>query len=219
MREWTYERITEDALKPTRWTFLKPAVFIVCLIPITLLVLALVNGQLGANPLEEIRNTTGVWTLRFLIATLTITPLRRITGWHGLIRFRRMIGLFTFFYAMLHFVTYVWFDQFFAIDEMIKDLTKRRFIMAGYLSFVILIPLAITSTKKWIGRLSGKRWQQLHRLIYLSTAAGIIHYFWAVKLDITRPAAYMGLFGLVMAARVGSKPRRHRGTERLSTTS
>ena len=190
MREWTYVRIT------------KLAVFLACLAPMVLLVLATVHGRLGANPLETIRDTTGIWTLRFLILTLSITPVRRITGWHTLVRFRRMLGLFAFFYAVSHFVTYVWLDQFFAFDEMVKDLTKRRFIMAGYLSFVLLIPLAVTSTKGWIGRLGGKQWQLLHRLIYVSAAAGVVHYFWRVKLDIQRPAIYLAILVLLLAFRV-----------------
>jgi sulfoxide reductase heme-binding subunit YedZ len=202
MREWTYERITDRQAGLTNVKLAKPVVFLACLVPITSLIVAIATNQLGANPLEEIRNDTGVWTLRFLIVTLAVTPLRCITGWHSLIRFRRMLGLFSFFYAFVHFVTYVWFDQFFAFDEMLKDLTKRRFIMAGYVSFVILIPLAITSTKKWIGRLGGKRWQLLHRFVYLSTAAGVVHYFWAVKLNITRPAAYLLLLLLFLAYRL-----------------
>jgi sulfoxide reductase heme-binding subunit YedZ len=202
MLEWTYERITESQFRLTRLKVLKPVVFLLSLVPITLLIVAIATNQLGANPLEEIRNDTGVWTLRFLILTLAVTPLRHMTGWHSLVRFRRMLGLFSFFYAFLHFVTYIWFDQFFALDEMIKDLTKRRFIMAGYVSFVVLIPLAITSTKKWIGRLGGKRWQLLHRSAYLSTAAGVVHYFWAVKLNVTRPAAYLMLLLVLLAYRL-----------------
>ena len=167
-----------------------------------LLVRAAINDQLGANPLEAIRDTTGIWTLRFLLLTLAITPLRKITGWHTVMRYRRMLGLFAFFYALTHFVTYVWLDQFFAFDEMVQDLTKRRFIMAGYLSFGLLIPLAITSTKKWIGRLGGKQWQMLHRLIYVSALAGVVHYFWRVKLDVLRPAIYLGVLVLLLAYRV-----------------
>jgi sulfoxide reductase heme-binding subunit YedZ len=187
---------------------LKPLVFLACLAPTAALIWAIVYGQLSANPLEDIRDTTGIWTLRFLIITLAITPLRRMSGWHSLIRFRRMLGLFAFYYAALHFVTYVWLDQFFAIDEMIQDLTKRRFIVAGYLSFVLLIPLAITSTKKWIGRLGGKRWQKLHRLIYISTAAGVVHYFWRVKLDVQRPVIYAGVLALLLAFRFLREARR-----------
>jgi sulfoxide reductase heme-binding subunit YedZ len=180
---------------------LKPAVFVACLMPMALLLWATVNGQLSANPLEDIRDTTGIWTLRFLLLTLCITPLRRITRWHSLMRFRRMLGLFTFFHGVLHFVTYVWLDQFFAFDEMIKDLARRRFIMAGYVSFALLIPLAMTSTKKWIGRLGGKHWQLLHRLIYISAAAGVVHYFWRVKLDIQRPVIYGAVLSLLLAFR------------------
>jgi len=168
----------------------------------SLLTWAAVNGKLSANPLEDIRDTTGIWTLRFLILTLSITPLRKITGWHNITRFRRMLGLFAFFHAVLHFVTYVWLDQFFAFDEIVKDLTKRRFIIAGYISFVLLIPLAVTSTRKWIRRLGGKRWQMLHRLIYVSAAAGVVHYFWRVKLDVQRPILYGTVLLLLLAFRL-----------------
>jgi sulfoxide reductase heme-binding subunit YedZ len=164
--------------------------------PAAALVCSIASGNLGANPLEEIRDSTGIWTLRFLLITLAITPLRRLTKWHSIITIRRTLGLFSFFYAALHFVSYVWLDQFFALDEMIKDLTKRPFIMAGYTSFVILIPLAVTSTRKWILRLGGARWQLLHRLIYVSAAAGALHYFWRVKLDARRPIMY----GIILIA-------------------
>ena len=180
---------------------LKAVLFLACLVPMALLVWATANGELSANPLEDIRDTTGIWTLRFLIITLSITPLRKITGWHRLIRFRRMLGLFAFFHAALHFITYVWLDQFFAFGEMLADLTKRRFIMAGYVSFLLLIPLAITSTKNWIARLGGQRWQMLHRLIYLSAIAGVVHYFWRVKLDVQRPLIYAGVLALLLILR------------------
>ena len=179
----------------------KTAVFLACLLPMSLLGWATVNGQLSANPLEDIRDTTGIWTLRFLMLTLSITPLRRITGWLELIRFRRMLGLFAFFHSVLHFITYIWLDQFFAWGAILEDLTKRRFIMAGYAGFALLIPLAITSTKKWIGRLGGKKWQMLHRLIYVSAAAGVIHYFWRVKLDVRRPLLYAGVLAILLLSR------------------
>jgi sulfoxide reductase heme-binding subunit YedZ len=203
MPEWTYARITDlryrSGINPA-W-ILKAVVFLACLMPMALLVWATVNGQLSANPLEDIRDTTGIWTLRFLMFTLTITPLRKVTGCHRLMRFRRMLGLFAFFHAALHFITYIWLDQFFAFGEMLADLTKRRFIMAGYVSFLLLIPLAITSTKKWIGRLGGKRWQMLHRLIYISAIAGVVHYFWRVKLDVQRPLIYAGVLALLLIFR------------------
>jgi sulfoxide reductase heme-binding subunit YedZ len=159
--------------------------------------------QLSANPLEDIRDTTGIWTLRFLIATLIITPLRRLTGWHEVIRFRRMLGLFAFSYGVLHFVSYVWLDQFFNVAAMLDDLMKRQFIMAGYASFVVLVPLAVTSTRKWIVRLGGRRWQLLHRLIYVSCAAGVVHYFWRMKLDVQAPI----LYGIVLTALLAVRAR------------
>ena len=180
---------------------MKPVVFVVSLVPMAALTWAALHGQLSANPLEDIRDGTGIWTLRFLILTLAVTPIRRITGWHSLIRFRRMLGLFTFFHGFLHFITYVWLDQFFAFNEILKDLTKRPFIIAGYVSFVLLIPLAVTSTRGWIGRLGGKRWQMLHRLVYFSAAAGVLHYFWRVKSDVRAPLAYAGFLALLLALR------------------
>jgi methionine sulfoxide reductase heme-binding subunit len=194
MGEWIYARTTD-------WRFY---LFLTCTLPAALLVRATTTGHLGANPLEMIRDTTGIWTLRFLLVTLAITPVRRITGGHKIIRARRMLGLFAFFYAVLHFVSYLWLDQFFALDGMIDDLTKRPFIMAGYASFVVLIPLAITSTKKWIGRLGGKRWQLLHRFIYFSAAAGVVHYFWRVKLDVQSPIIYGAALGTLFLARLRS---------------
>src|SRR5215510_4215227 len=192
MREWIYARTTD-------WRFY---LFLTCTLPFALLVWATATGNLGANPLETIRDTTGIWTLRFLLITLAITPVRRITHWYEIIRARRMLGLFAFFYAALHFVSYVWLDQFFVLDGMIDDFTKRPFIMAGYASFVGLIPLAATSTKKWIGRLGGKRWQLLHRLIYFSAVAGVVHYFWRVKLDVQSPVIYGVLLGALLLARL-----------------
>jgi sulfoxide reductase heme-binding subunit YedZ len=162
----------------------------------------IVSGRLGANPLEAIRDSTGIWTLRFLLITLAISPLRRLAKWHNIIKLRRMVGLFAFFYATLHFVSYIWLDQFFALSEMLKDFTKRPFIMAGYASFTILIPVAITSTSKWILRLGGKRWQLLHRLIYLSAAAGVLHYFWRVKLDVQRPVIYGVILAILLVLRL-----------------
>lgn len=160
---------------------------------------ATITGHLSANPIADITHTTGRWTLRFLLITLSITPLRRITGWNSLIRFRRMLGLFAFFHGFLHFMTYIWLDQFFAWNSIVKDVAKRPFITAGFTGFVLMIPLVLTSTKKWPARLGGKRWQMLHRLIYLSAAAGVIHYLWLVKLDIQRPVAY----GIVLAILLG----------------
>ena len=189
--------------KFNRWWISKPAVFVVCLVPMVWLVWDTFAGNLSANPIEDIRNRTGIWTLRFLMITLSVTPLRRIIGWPSLIRFRRMLGLFAFFYAFVHFITYIWLDQAFAWDEIVKDMiSKRPFILSGVASFVLLIPLAITSTKKWIGRLGGKRWQMIHRLIYLSAIVGVLHYYWRVKLDIARPLAYGAVLAVLLGLRL-----------------
>lgn len=211
--------------KFNRWWIVKPAVLLVCLVPMAVLIRATFANELGANPLETIRDTTGLWTLRFLMFALAITPLRKITKWHSLSRFRRMFGLFAFFHAFLHFITYVWLDQFFDVNEMVEDLTRRPFIMAGYASFIVLIPLAVTSTKKWIGRLGGKRWQMLHRLVYIAAIAGVLHYYWRVKLDVLNPIAY----GVLLAALLGfrawhafqhkdTEAQRHKERPHIETT-
>jgi sulfoxide reductase heme-binding subunit YedZ len=202
--------------KLNRWQILKPAVFLACLVPIVWLTLDTLTGHLSANPLEDIRDRTGIWTLRFLMFTLSVTPLRYITGWQSLTRFRRMLGLFAFFYALVHFVTYIWLDQYFAFDDILKDMfSKRPFIITGFISFVLLIPLAITSTNKWIGRLGGKRWQLLHRLIYVSAALGVLHYYWRVKLDIRNPVAYAALLAVLLGFRVWNTI--HRRSQRTAT--
>ena len=151
--------------------------------------------HLGANPIEVITHATGDWTLRFLLITLSITPIRKLTGRLWLIRYRRMFGLFAFFYGTLHFLTYIWLDKFFDLHEMLHDIAKRQFITVGFTGFVLLIPLALTSTTGWIRRLGGKRWQALHRLIYFSAIAGVIHYWWLVKADIHLPLEY----GVILA--------------------
>jgi len=188
------------ALKSIRW--LKVVVFLACLVPLALLGLKAYNGALGANPIEVITHATGDWTLRLLLVTLSITPLRRLTGQPWLIRFRRMIGLFAFFYGVLHFLTYIWLDKFFDLHEMLADIAKRRFITVGLTGFVLLIPLVITSTSGWIRRLGGKRWQLLHRLIYLSAIAGVIHYLWLVKADIRKPLEYATVLALLLGYRL-----------------
>jgi sulfoxide reductase heme-binding subunit YedZ len=193
----------------------KVSLFLVGLIPLVLLLWATFTDRLSANPLQDIRDTTGIWTLRWLLLTLFVTPLRRITRWHDLSRFRRMIGLFAFFYASLHFITYIWLDQFFAFGEIAKDLTRRPFIMAGYASFLLLIPLALTSTKKWIVRLGGRRWQLLHRLVYVSASAGVVHYFWRVKLNVERPLIYGSILAVLLMLRAWSFQN---STKALSTS-
>ncbi len=177
---------------------LKALTFLLCLIPLARLGWLGLNDGLGANPIEFITRSTGTWTLVFLMITLSVTPLRRITGWNGLIRFRRMLGLFAFFYVCLHFTTYIWLDQFFDWAEIVKDVIKRPFITIGFACFVLLIPLAVTSTNAMQRRLK-RRWQQLHRLIYLIAIGGVAHYWWLVKKDITQPAIY----ALVLAVLLG----------------
>lgn len=183
-----------------RHILLKTLVFATCLIPLASLVWSGYTGSLGANPIEAITRNTGTWTLRFLLITLSVTPLRKIFGWHGLIKFRRMFGLFAFFYGCLHFTTYVWLDRFFELGEIVRDVAERPFITVGFTSFVLLIPLAATSTSGMIRRL-GKRWQQLHRLVYVTAIGAVVHYLWLVKADIRKPLIYGFILALLLACR------------------
>ncbi|HEY7402923.1 MAG TPA: protein-methionine-sulfoxide reductase heme-binding subunit MsrQ [Candidatus Angelobacter sp.] len=181
---------------------LKLPAFVVCLGPAFVLTWKGFQGLLGANPIDVITRTTGRWTLTFLLITLSVTPLRRITGMAWLIRFRRMLGLFAFFYGSLHLVTYVWLDKFFDVHEMLHDIARRRFITAGMTAWALMLPLALTSTKGAIRRLGGKRWQKLHRLIYFSAAAGVVHFIWLVKADLRRPLTYGAVLALLLAFRI-----------------
>ena len=171
----------------TRWV--KVCVFVAALGPFAYLLYGAFADTLGANPIDAVTDETGTWTLRFLTLTLLVTPLRKWTGWNPLIRFRRMLGLFAFFYGTLHFLTYLVLDQFFAFDEIVADIVKRPFITVGFTAFVLMIPLALTSTAASIRRLGGKRWNLLHKLVYLSAIGGVVHYLWLVKSDISRPGA------------------------------
>ena len=183
----------------------KVAVFLICLLPLAALVWRAIHNGLTANPIEFITHSTGDWTLRFLCMTLAITPLRKIFGEPALIRFRRMLGLFAFFYGCLHFTTYIWLDKFFDLAEMGKDVSKRPYITLGFTAFVLLIPLATTSTAGWIRRLGGRRWQLLHRLIYVSAVAGVIHYYWLVKSAVLRPLIYAVIVAVLLLWRFGDK--------------
>jgi sulfoxide reductase heme-binding subunit YedZ len=193
--------------KFNRWWVIKPVVFVACLLPTAWSARAVwltyrgLDAGLSANPIKDITELTGIWTLRFLMITLALTPLRRLTGWNSLIRMRRMLGLFTFFQSVVHLSTYIWLDQFFDFDSIIKDIVKRPMITSGMVAVLLMIPLAITSTKKWIGRLGGKRWQLLHRLIYISGIAGVLHYYFFVKSDIRDPLAYAALLTVLLAFR------------------
>jgi sulfoxide reductase heme-binding subunit YedZ len=181
--------------------YFKPIVFLACLVPLGRLAWLGLHAGLGANPIEFITHSTGDWTLTFLLVTLSITPLRKLTRQYWLISFRRMLGLFAFFYGSLHLTTYVWLDKFFDVHEMLHDIAKRRFITAGMTAFALMIPLALTSTK-WSIRKLGKRWQILHRLIYFSAAAGVIHYIWLVKADLKKPLEYASVLGMLLLYRV-----------------
>ena len=183
-----------------RWA--KVVTFLVCLGPLVRLGWKAYNGLLGANPIEVITHSTGDWTLIFLCVTLAVSPLRMLTKQYWLIRFRRMLGLFAMFYGTLHFTTYIWLDKFFDVHEMVKDVVKRPFITMGFTAFVLMIPLAITSTRGWISRLGGKRWNLLHRLIYFSAIAGVIHYVWLVKKDLTKPLEYAAVVTVLLGYRL-----------------
>ena len=185
-----------------RVTSLTPFVVVAALGPLAYLAWGAASNGLGANPIETITRETGTWTLRFLVITLAVTPLRRLTGWNDAIRFRRMLGLFAFFYGTLHLLTYVWLDQFFDLASMVKDVAKRPFITAGAAAFLLMVPLAVTSTAGMIRRMGGRAWRRLHRLAYASAVAGVLHYWWLVKLDIRRPRTYAVIVAVLLGVRL-----------------
>jgi methionine sulfoxide reductase heme-binding subunit len=185
-------------------SWLKPAVFLVCLVPLAQLAYGFYTDDLTANPIEYITRFTGSWALIILITSLAVTPLRRITGWNALVRFRRILGLFAFFYATLHFATYMVLDLFFDFSAIAKDIIKRPYITVGFTAFVLMIPLAITSTTGMIRRL-GRRWQQLHYLVYGIAILGVVHFYWLVKADIRRPVQYGAVLALFLGYRLFSK--------------
>ena len=183
----------------SKWT--KVALWLACLAPAVWLAYGIFTNNLGPNPIEAITRGTGDWTLRILLASLAITPARRLLQQPDLIRFRRMLGLWAFFYAFLHLMTWVWLDKFFDPAEMWADVVKRKFVTAGMAGFLCLLPLALTSTTGWIRRL-GKNWQRLHRLAYVAAAAGVVHYWWLVKSDIRLPAMYGAILLALLALRL-----------------
>ena len=205
---------------------MKLLVFAAALVPFGHLLWRGYNGDLTADPLVEITNETGIWTLRFVVITLAITPVRKATGWNPIIRFRRMLGLFAFFYAMLHFLTYLIGDRFASLDfpdgfvawstfinllaSIWEDVAKRPYITVGFIAFVSMIPLALTSTAGWIRRLGGRNWQRLHRLIYLTGIAGVVHYWWRVKADTLHPAIYAALVAVLLGYRLALALKRAR---------
>lgn len=181
--------------------YFKPIVFLAALLPLGRLAWKAYNSALGANPIQVITWSTGTWTLVFLMLTLSITPLRKLTRQYWLIQYRRMLGLFAFFYGCLHFLTYIWLDQFFDWQSVTKDIVKRPFITVGFTAFVLMIPLALTSTQRSI-RWLGKRWQDLHRLIYATAILGVIHYIWLVKKDLRKPLIYAAILGMLLGYRI-----------------
>jgi methionine sulfoxide reductase heme-binding subunit len=180
----------------------KVPVFLACLGPLSVLVWKQTHDLLGANPVDVITRSTGKWTLTFLLITLSVTPVRKLTGLSWLVKYRRMLGLLAFFYGCLHLTTYVWLDKFFDVQAMLHDIAKRRFITAGMTAWFSMLPLAITSTTGWIRRMGGKRWQALHRLIYLSAAAGVVHFIWLVKADLRRPLIFGTVLSILLLYRV-----------------
>ena len=189
---------------------LKTAVFILSLWPVTEILIAFLTRNtrfFGANPAEMILHRTGDWAIYFLLITLAISPLRRMTGLNDLIKFRRMAGLFAFFYASLHLMSYIAFDRFFYFDEILRDIFKRPFIFVGIAAFILLIPLAVTSTRGWVQRLGGHRWIWLHRSVYIIAILGVVHYWWLVKRDIQWPLIYAGVLFLLLGYRLLPKKR------------
>ncbi len=176
-------------------------VFVLALGPLAHLIAGALLGRLGANPIDVITDETGTWALRFLVLTLAVTPARRLTGVAALAPLRRTLGLFAFFYGTLHLLTYLALDQFFDVSAILKDIARRPFITAGFTAFVLMVPLAITSTAAMTRRLGGRAWKRLHRLAYVCAAAGAIHYWWLVKADVRRPLVY----GLIVAVLLGAR--------------
>ena len=190
------------ALLRPGFAWLKAGVFLAALIPLGVIATAAWSGDLGANPVETLIHHFGDWTLRLMLVTLAVTPVRRLTGWNQAVRLRRMLGLFAFFYAVLHLATYVVLDRSLLLEEIISDLTERPYIMVGFAAFVLLVPLAATSTNAMVRRLGGRRWRRLHRVVYVAAAGGVIHFWWLVKADVREPFIYAAVLALLLALRL-----------------
>ena len=194
----------------------KPGLFVTALLPLTYLMLRLATGSVEGDQVKFLQHVTGDTVLACLLLTLSVTPLRRLTGWNELIRIRRLIGLTAFWYALIHFLSYVVFDQSLSISEIGADILEHPWVLLGFAAFLMLLPLAVTSTKGWVRRLGGKRWLRLHRLIYPATAAGVVHYFWLVKKDVTDPVYWAAALLVVLALRLVKRPARRLGPVPLS---
>jgi sulfoxide reductase heme-binding subunit YedZ len=203
-------------LSPRAVGWVKAAAFAAALAPLARMAAGVLLDRVGPNPIEFITRSTGTWTLVFLCITLAVTPVRRISGWHWLARLRRMLGLFAFFYGVLHFTTYLWLDQFFDVAGIVKDIAKRPFITVGFAAFVLMIPLAVTSTNAMVKRLGGARWQALHRLVYAVAIGGVVHYWWLVKRDLTEPAIYAVVIAALLGYRLVAAGRRREGSQRAT---
>jgi len=180
----------------------KAVVFLAALLPLSWLIWNFQQGTLSANPLSDITNETGVWTLRFIVLTIAVTPFRRITGIHEAARYRRMFGLYAFFYGSLHLMTYLWFDKFFDLNDILLDIPKRPFITIGFTAFTLMIPLALTSTRTMIRRLGGRKWNLLHRLVYITAICGAIHYLWLVKVVTPPQIIYAAIIAMLLGYRL-----------------
>jgi len=196
-----------DTLRQIRLTW-KPAIFLLCLVPATLVITDAfeITGRLGANPIEEIQDRFGIWAIRFIMITLSVTPLRHLTGWNWLIRFRRMFGLFTFFYVLMHFLTWLILDQSLLLSAIAEDLTERPFITIGFTAFMLLIALAVTSTNGMRRRM-GQRWQKLHYSVYVIGLLGVWHYWWQVKKDASDAQIYAAILAVLLGFRIWWKLR------------
>jgi len=184
-----------------RLRIVKAVLFVLAALPAVWLAVDAFRGNLTADPIEEITHRTGWWTITLLMVTLSVTPIRRFTGWNQVVKVRRMLGLWAFFYATLHLLTYVVLDLFFAFDILLEDVAKRPYITVGFAGFLMLLALAVTSTKGWIRRL-GKRWQRLHQLVYVAALAGVVHFYWQVKADTREPLIYAGILLMLLVTRV-----------------
>ena len=194
----------------------KVLVFSLCFAPTLVLIWDSLTGGLSVNPIEDITHRTDDWALRFVLLTLALTPFRWLSGWNEVIRYRRMLGLFTFWYASLHFSTYIVFDHFFDVRSIADDVIERKYVTAGFFGFVLMLPLAVTSTQGWIRRL-GKRWSVLHRLIYVAAVAGVVHFLWLVKLETSEPLIYAAVLSGLFLVRVVRRKLTRAGGHQVSS--